>query len=862
MPRLLKQLRERLRQVLRAAEAEVHAFWRRRPVQPRSVFYESFAGNGMLCNPEALFRELLDAPDQADLLHIWALDSPDRHPEVVAEFASHPRVRFVRSRSAAYFRALATSGFLINNATFPPEFSKRTGQKYLNTWHGTPLKKMGYDMPGGAVEAANSLRNFVAADFLLAANPFMAEQMYEKAYRLGTVFQGLIVEEGYPRIDRQFLTEEQQERAREQLAACGIDIGNGDLGNREIVLYAPTWKGDSFTRPDDDILQLVDAVGELQGLLGGRYIVLLKTHQIVHRFAEHDDRLRRILVSNEIPSNVVLGLSSVLITDYSSIFIDYLALERPIVFLAPDLAEYTRTRGLYFEPEEWPGPVCASAAEAAAAILAPAETPESVAVAARAANWRELLTPHETGSSARRVIDVVFRGQRSGYRVRQTVRDSRPSILLFIGGMLPNGITAAALNLLNSIDHQAFDVSVLFGFPRGAAQLANQARIDPAVRQFMRVGGMNGSKFTHLQRKLAARFGDTSRHRTNPAQSALWDDEWTRCFGDVRFDAVIDYSGYGPFWSTLLLHSPPAIRSIWLHNDMAAEVHRRVNGKESMKRTLPAVFALYPEFNRLVSVSPGLTELNRRELSAYCAARDEQFVTAPNLVDAHRVSALASVGLRSLDEHSGEAERNRSTGNDQSDGSDDGTTSEPEWVRQLLADDDTVWFATVGRFSPEKNQARLVRAFAQVHARMPQARLTIVGYGPLRAELEQLIDTLSLRGVAFVVGPFANPFPILAASDCFVLSSDYEGQPMVILEAAILGLPIVTVDFRSVHDALPNRTLHIVAQDDDALAHGMLEFLSGGVAASTLDTAGYNTAALAGFLRATALASGEMTRST
>lgn len=858
MARLLKQLRQRVRQLVRAVEAERHAFWRRRPVHARTVLYESFAGNGMLCNPEALFRELLTAPDQADLLHIWVLDSPRSHPGIVAEFAAHPRVRFVRYRSAAYFRALATSGYLINNATFPAEFSKRTGQTYLNTWHGTPLKQMGYDMPGGAVEAANTLRNFVAADFLLAANSFMAEQMYEKAYRLNDLYQGLIVEEGYPRIDRQLLTPEQQTRGREQLAASGVE-----LGDRAIVLYAPTWKGDSFARPDDDVRDLVEAVREMQVLLGDRYIVLLKTHQIVHRFATHDAQLRRVLVSNEIPSNVVLGLSSILITDYSSIFIDYLALERPIVFLAPDLDDYTRTRGLYFPPEEWPGPVCASPAEAAAAILAPADAPESVASTTKATRWRALLTPHEAGTSSRRVVDVVFRGQRSGYRVRPSARDSRPSVLLFIGGMLPNGITAAAINLLNSIDHTAFDVSVLFAYPRGAAQLVNQARINPAVRQFMRVGGMNGSKFTHLRRKLASRFGDADIHRTDAAQSELWDDEWTRCFGDVRFDAVIDYSGYGPFWSTVLLHSPPAVRSIWLHNDMATEVHRTVNGRERMRRTLPEVFALYPEFDRLVSVSPQLTELNRRALSSYCSARPEQYVTAPNLIDALHVTTSASADLRSFDEHRRELVRVQGgePGNQLTSSSDRENPSEREWVTQLLADDDTVWFVTVGRFSPEKNQARLLRAFAQVCARMPNARLTLVGYGPLRAELDQLIRSLGLLGVAFVVGPFANPFPILAASDCFVLSSDYEGQPMVILEAATLGLPIVTVDFHSVHDALPNNDLHIVAQDDDALAQGMLDFMSGSVVASSLDTRNYNAAALAAFLRATRLATGEMTRS-
>ena len=281
----MRQVRRRLRRLVRPLwvlwNTELRAVWRRLPVRPRSVLYESFAGNGALCNPEAIFRELLRSPDMADLRHVWVLNGLRRHRAFRSEFANHPGVRFVRYRSARYFRALATSEYLINNATFPPEFSKRAGQVYLNTWHGTPLKRMGYDMPTGAMESANTLRNFVCADFLLSQNHFMTHQMYETAYRLRGLFQGLIIEEGYPRVDRQFMDEEYRLTGRAQLEAAGIV-----LGERDIVLYAPTWKGDSFSSPDDDAREIVEAARELQRALGDdKYVVLLKTHQIIHHFA-------------------------------------------------------------------------------------------------------------------------------------------------------------------------------------------------------------------------------------------------------------------------------------------------------------------------------------------------------------------------------------------------------------------------------------------------------------------------------------------------------------------------------------------------------------------------------------------------
>ena len=176
----------------------------------------------------------------------------------------------------------------------------------------------------------------------------------------------------------------------------------------------------------------------------------------------------------------------------------------------------------------------------------------------------------------------------------------------------------------------------------------------------------------------------------------------------------------------------------------------------------------------------------------------------------------------------------------------------PEWVDGLLADDGTKWFITVGRYSTEKNQDRLLRAFAIVHAAHPLARLLLVGYGPLRDRLERQIGETGLADAAVLVGPYANPFPIMAAADCFVLSSNYEGQPMVLLEAATLGLPIVSVDFDSVHDALPNGSMSVVSQDDAALAEGMLAFVRGEVPrSSTIAIGSYNRAAVAEFAQAT-----------
>ncbi|QAY59849.1 glycosyltransferase [Microbacterium protaetiae] len=798
----------------KAVQAERIAYARSKPVLSDVVLYESFAGNGVLCNPEAIFRYLLGRPDFDHLWHVWAIDDDAALARFTDEFGTHPRVSAVRRGSFDYWRTLSTAGYLINNATFPPAFGKRPGQVYLNTWHGTPLKLMGFDMPDGAIESANTLRNLLSADYLLAANEFMAETMYEDAYRLRNVYRGQIITEGYPRIDRQRLSPAQESDVRTELDRQGIAAGE-----RRIVLFAPTWRGSSFSNPDDDLDALAAQVKALQSRVGDDTVVLLKTHQVVHALASTRPALRSILLPNTIPTNVLLGVAAALVTDYSSIFFDYLATGRPIVFFTPDADDYSAARGTYLSLDELPGPVTADPFEAGTLVAELLEGRQHE----RYAQWAQRFTPYDDGEATRRVVDIVFRGRTVGRRVRPAVSDGRTRLLFFLGGMRSNGITTSVLNLLGAIDHEKYDVTALMPRFRAEDPLANRELIHPAVRQVFRIGGMNGSKALQLRRHARDRRGLPPAPRDEHWHAQLWDGEWARVFGSATFDWVADFSGYSPIWTNLLLHSPFAPRAVWLHNEMAADQQRTVAGKQPHRRALGLVFAQYGAFDHLVSVSPSLTALNRAELSAYAAP--EKFVTVRNLPNVARVSEGMRAPLRSVLE---------------------ADEAVPEWMSQLeQPDHDSVWFVTVGRLSTEKNHARLIRAFAQVHARDARARLLIVGAGPLEGELQQLIAELGLEGTAFLAGLRRNPFAILAAADCFVLSSTYEGQPMVLLEAALCELPIVSTAFASVRDALPGDTIRVVDQHDDALRDGMLAHLAGEIPVTRLDAAAYTSEVVA-----------------
>jgi CDP-glycerol glycerophosphotransferase len=820
---------QRLRQAIRY---ETNAWLRRLPIREQTVFYESFSGNGMLCNPEAIFRELLAADDLAGLQHVWALSDLEEHAATVAEFAGHPRVRFVETNSTGYRAALATSKYLVNNATFPPMFAKRAGQVYLNTWHGTPLKAMGYDTPRGGLLARNIVRNFLAADYLLAPNDATAD-MYLRAFRMNNIYPGALIRGGTPRVDRQFASDPERRRTIARLKAAGLQIEDG----RQIVLYAPTWKGE-FGAPENDARELRRRIDELNGRIdASKYLVLLKVHQQVHQFAVDDDSLHPVLVPNAIPANDVLAVTDVLVTDYSSIFIDFLATGRPVLFLAPDLDEYVRDRHVNLDPAEWPGPVCRDV-ESLAARLTDLHTGNAgdacVTHAAQYAAGRERWCAAEDGKATERVIDVVFRGREAGSDVQRNFADGRQKVLLYLGGILPNGITMSALSLLDNLDHSRLDVSVFFQDTSDEDRLALIDMINPHVRLLPRTGGMLASKL-QIRRLKASQRGAMRRSHASDVEhyrKALR-EEWVRCFGDAKFDCVVDFSGYGPLWNKILLQGGAPSFSVWMHSDLAADAEREVDGKHLHRASLEGVFDLYQYADHLVSVSPALAAINREKLARY--ADPAKFTSARNTINYRRVLHPA-YGLTDEDAELYEpASRDRIADRE----------VPPPTVTS--ADQRLRTFITAGRLSPEKNFPRLIRAFDVVHKKHPDTRLVILGDGPLREQLEQLVSSLGLAGVVVLPGHLSNPYSVMARSDCFVMSSDYEGQPMVLLEALILGVPVVTTRFASVGGALPEGCGLIVDASVEALAEGMAAFLRGEVPIGQFDHVAYNNAAVTDF---------------
>ncbi|MCB0331110.1 MAG: glycosyltransferase [Bdellovibrionales bacterium] len=99
----------------------------------------------------------------------------------------------------------------------------------------------------------------------------------------------------------------------------------------------------------------------------------------------------------------------------------------------------------------------------------------------------------------------------------------------------------------------------------------------------------------------------------------------------------------------------------------------------------------------------------------------------------------------------------------------------------------------IGRLTPQKNFSLLLKAFTSIRRKHP-ARLIILGEGALRKKLIEQADALGIADDISLPGFALNPFPYLKRADCFVLSSDFEGMPNVLIQALTMGTKVVATD--------------------------------------------------------------------
>ena len=310
----------------------------------KMIFFESFFGKSYTGNPKYLYEAMLEMGMDKEYTFVWAYSGDDKdvipgNPIIVDRF-----------EPGDYYKYLALSKYWINNIIFPIH-TKRPGNVYLQTWHGTPLKKLGYDItiPGPEVQGRenfyNESRNW---DYLISSNPY-STKIFKRAFK----YDKEVLEDGYPINDIFF--KDNAEFVKNLKSKLGIEE------NKKIILYAPTWKDDEQNESWEHYFNLEIDLERLYEEFSDEYVVILKMHHLVSENLRIDEKLKDFAIDLSSYDDIqeLYVLSDILITDYSSVFFDYAHSRRPILFFVPDLNHYIENvRGLYLNMEkELPGPL-------------------------------------------------------------------------------------------------------------------------------------------------------------------------------------------------------------------------------------------------------------------------------------------------------------------------------------------------------------------------------------------------------------------------------------------------------------------------------------------------------------------------
>lgn len=573
-------------------------------IKEKTILWEAFAGRGVLDNPKALFEAMLADPDFKEWKHIWVLDDLKNHEDTLLKFKGCRNVQFIEINKIRYSIWSAIANVVVGNSARQRFFVKREGQIYIETWHGVPLKTLGRCAKDlNLTSLTYSIRALLSADYLVSACSFLS-QVYKCDFCLGNFFQGEFLEVGYPRLDT--INHSNKAELIEKLAEEGVTIDP----KKKILLYAPTWRGATFATPDVAVEPYLEVKATIERVIDTmQWQVLIKPHQIVYKAAREQFKDIDFMVPATIDANEVLAITDVLVSDFSSIFYDFLVTKRPIVFYIPDLEEYKTARGLYHSVDTLPGPICQTLEE-----LSDVFTDLDKAVAPFAERYAEQRTwagcDFDKGTNSRTIMRHILLGEPA------TIAEKEPEkkkVLFILPPRQKRSIVSALIAVLNKIDFTQYDVTLFTeGDKVGTLErLANE--LSKEVRVLVRFGIFR-TFIDDVQTHYYYEWGGSTKKGRFICPKRYLQEEISRYLGNNIFDEVIDVTGSSLFYTTFASMVPAKCRRIWAHDNLCETV-------QTTQKQLQKVFGLYSAFDEINFQNDDFCTTNQNKLPQYCGSK-------------------------------------------------------------------------------------------------------------------------------------------------------------------------------------------------------------------------------------------------
>lgn len=415
--------------------------------------------------------------------------------------------------------------------------------------------------------------------------------------------------------------------------------------------------------------------------------------------------------------------------------------------------------------------------------------------------------------------------------------NNKMNILMYCGGFLNNGITSSAINLSNQIDYNKYNLIIIDKSNLGEVEKYNMNRLNDNVNLIYRMGQSNTTFSEFRKNQFVTQRRGYRKYLGEKELKTFSRRELKRLLGDIKIDIAIDFSGYVPFWTSIFAFSDARTKIVYQHNDLKSETEKQINGEFKHKYILPRVFSLYRFYNKIISVSLQTKELNARNLKNYASYRKFDFVN--NSIDYEDI----------LEKIRGKNSNNQLLINNKEyyliESYKNMNIIEPKSINKT-----GIQLITIGRLSPEKDHHKLLLSLKKVIDEYPEIdiNLIILGSGVMEDELKKLVNQLGISEYVSMKGQVDNPYQYLNEADCFILSSNHEGQPMVLLEALALHKPIIATDITGNRSVLEGTNGQLVENSIEGLKNGIIDLINGNIKKNTqFDINKYNESAISRF---------------
>lgn len=348
--------RKVLREIKYFLEKRKYAKYKNRfETDSKLILFECFDGRSYADSPKALYLEMLNNKKYKDYKFIWCFNDVDTLEHKILK--QNRNTVLVQSGTSEYFEAFAKAKYWIVNAKVNDGIIPRRDQVFVQTWHGTPLKKLRCDIEiNSLINTVSEIRRRNDIDvkrysYFISPSSFCTDK-FNSSFNLKYLHKkDIIIEKGYPRNDFLF-----------KFSAKDIKFIKKKLGinsNKKVILYAPTFRDNQRSSYEGYTYNLGVDFAKWKKELSKDYIILFRAHYFISNSIDIGDYKDFIYdVSNYDDVNDLYVVSDMIITDYSSVFFDYANLKRPMLFYMYDKEEYKeKMRDFYIDLDELPGPI-------------------------------------------------------------------------------------------------------------------------------------------------------------------------------------------------------------------------------------------------------------------------------------------------------------------------------------------------------------------------------------------------------------------------------------------------------------------------------------------------------------------------